>query len=68
MFETRNPGNKTSSEEIVLNIRMLERHWMWRYATNPITLKQGYVKERFKSSLRKIYGRYGDHITLKGIL
>ena len=25
-------------------------------------LKQGYVKERLKSSLRKFYGRYGDHI------
>ena len=25
-------------------------------------LEQGYVKERFKSSLRKFYGRYGDLI------
>ena len=25
-------------------------------------LEQGYVKERLKSSLRKFYGRYGDHI------
>ena len=25
-------------------------------------LRQGYVMERLKSSLRKFYGRYGDHI------
>ena len=30
-------------------------------------LEQGYVKERLKSSLRKIYGRYGDLIKQYGV-
>ena len=41
--------------------------FVWKFYSDGDTtsnklLEQGYVKEPLKSSLKKFYGRYGDHI------
>ena len=51
--------------QLIRYVRACSSYWCLILSATRLSnklLEQGYVKERFKSSLRKFYGRYGDLI------